>query len=337
MSGPVVRSGPPRQEGLGLVEIMVGLAISAILVAGILQIFLGSRHSYRVAEAGARMQESGRYAVQMLSDDLRMAGYTGCIGPDSLDSRLTPPDDYRWHVAAPLVGHAAAGSSWIPALPSLIAADALPGSDVVVVRGMARDALPANRSGKSADLTVESDTPVEIQAGDVLVASDCERGAVFLAEGTTDSGGRRRILHAGLNGHSYDGSTEVGRLQTTVYYVAANETGDPALFRRTLINDSGNPRMSDPQELVDNAERLEILYGVDTDSDGVANRYVTAQHVADMGNVVSIRFSLVLRSEDHLLGEPQTYHYHGQTHTADDRRLRRVFGSTIKLRNRGLL
>ena len=42
-----------QQRGLGLIEIMVALAISAVLLTGVIQIFLSSKMSYRVAEAGA--------------------------------------------------------------------------------------------------------------------------------------------------------------------------------------------------------------------------------------------------------------------------------------------
>jgi type IV pilus assembly protein PilW len=54
-----------------------------------------------------------------------------------------------------------------------------------------------------------------------------------------------------------------------------------------------------------------------------------------MNKVVSIRVSVVVRSmNDGLAAQPIDYKYNGATVTPTDRRIRRVFTSTIALRNR---
>jgi type IV pilus assembly protein PilW len=68
-----------RQHGLTLVEIMVALTISAVLVAGILQVFSGNRQTYRLQEGMARLQENARFALEFMAQDIRQAGYRGCI------------------------------------------------------------------------------------------------------------------------------------------------------------------------------------------------------------------------------------------------------------------
>ncbi|HMR72841.1 MAG TPA: PilW family protein, partial [Candidatus Saccharibacteria bacterium] len=51
-------------------------------------------------------------------------------------------------------------------------------------------------------------------------------------------------------------------------------------------------------------------------------------------NVFSVRISLVLRTaDDNLVEAPQPYTINGVTTTPTDRRLRRVFTTTIALRN----
>lgn len=59
-----------------MVEILVALALGLFLLAGILQILSSGRATYRLGEARARMQESGRYAIQHLAGELR-AGRSG--------------------------------------------------------------------------------------------------------------------------------------------------------------------------------------------------------------------------------------------------------------------
>src|SRR3990172_12930451 len=66
------------QQGLSLVELMVAISVGLILLAGVLQIFISSKQTYRVNDALARLQENGRYAMYLLSKDIRMAGFTGC-------------------------------------------------------------------------------------------------------------------------------------------------------------------------------------------------------------------------------------------------------------------
>jgi len=81
---------------------------------------------------------------------------------------------------------------------------------------------------------------------------------------------------------------------------------------------------------------MQILYGEDTDADGTPDYYVSAGTAGlNMDQVVSIRVTLLARSiDDNLAGQPVAYTYNGATTTPADRRLRRVFTSTIAVRNR---
>ncbi len=94
-------------------------------------------------------------------------------------------------------------------------------------------------------------------------------------------------------------------------------------------------------ELMPSVVNLQILYGVDGDAtDDVtrATRYVRADNVTDWGSVVAVRFALLIAS-----GEPiamdhdtQTYNLLNQVAVgaANDRQRRRLFSSTVLLRNR---
>ena len=84
---------------------------------------------------------------------------------------------------------------------------------------------------------------------------------------------------------------------------------------------------------------MQILYGEDTPIlsiyDGWANYYVPANNVVNWEKVVSVRVSLLVKSiDDNLAVQPLAYTYNGTTSTPTDRRLRRIFTTTIALRNR---
>lgn len=118
---------------------------------------------------------------------------------------------------------------------------------------------------------------------------------------------------------------------TAAYYTNATSTIvysiDNAVLRKNT-NGQNN-------ELIEGVENMQILYGEDTDADGGANYYVSANTVVNMDNVISIRISLLIRSlEDNIAAQPLAYTYNGATITPTDRRLRRVFNATIAVRNR---
>lgn len=91
-------------------------------------------------------------------------------------------------------------------------------------------------------------------------------------------------------------------------------------------------------ELIPDVDNMQILYGVDTDSDGSANRYVRINDVSDIDTIVSVRIWLLLRSQTATLtrSESVTYALAGVNHTYNDRFQRRVLYTTINLRNRTL-
>ena len=81
---------------------------------------------------------------------------------------------------------------------------------------------------------------------------------------------------------------------------------------------------------------MEILYGVDTDNDDAANFYVQPpMHVPDWAQVVSVRISLLVATIDNNLTTHRPFPLVSTAiNTPADRRFRRVFTSTIALRNR---
>ena len=346
-----------RQRGLGLIEIMVALAISAVLLTGVVQIFLSSKLSYRVADANARVQEGGRFAVNFISEDLRMAGYLGCFRSDIsiIENGLNSPSAFGWDLGKPLEGHDGDGGSWSPPLPAELVGRVLPGTDVVVSRGLASDGIrlvppyPSGGPGSAGQLFVNP-AGDNLSTADIVMVTNCRNGSIFQITNKQNAGGKINIVYSAGTGcggipggcvpgnddpklsYRYGADAEIARLRTSVYYVGNNAAGEPALFSMQL----GNNGALQPQELVAGVEDLQVLYGEDLNDNGIANRYARA-HEVNMENVVSVRYSLLLRSEDNITGEPQVYLYNGEEHTAADRRLRRVFGSTVKLRNRGIL
>lgn len=240
------------RRGFTLVELMVALAVSLFLLAGVSQVYLSSKQAYRVQDNIARIQESGRLAIGFLSHYLRVAGYRSSL-------RVS--------------------------------------SDQVFTAG-------ANQVVFGTDTTGQPDTvTVNFQSDGTMV--DCLGNPV--ADGF-------------LSRDTFQRST-AGELQ-------CRSQGNAATPTDTV------------QSLVGGIEDMQITYGVNQDSafPPVASEYMTAAQVTTANawdNVVSVRVTVLVQSpEDNVADAPQTYTFNGVTTTAADRRLRRVFTSTINLRNR---
>jgi type IV pilus assembly protein PilW len=62
-------------RGFSVIELLVAMTIGLILTVIIAQLFVSTRQTYTAQEEQARMQESGRFALEMLARELRQAGY----------------------------------------------------------------------------------------------------------------------------------------------------------------------------------------------------------------------------------------------------------------------
>ncbi|MDO6452961.1 PilW family protein [Neptunomonas phycophila] len=63
------------QAGFSLIELMVALVLGLVLMGAVVNSFLSSSQTYRVQEALSRSQESARFALEIIGQELRMAGF----------------------------------------------------------------------------------------------------------------------------------------------------------------------------------------------------------------------------------------------------------------------
>ena len=148
--------------------------------------------------------------------------------------------------------------------------------------------------------------------------------------------------------------SEIMKVVSKTYFVGIPAGGgEPSLY---VQQDGGVP-----QQLVEGIENMQILYGVDTNGDGAPNRYFSADDVPDVDGdsdsvfdgVVSVKISLLARTPEAMPGINRTVaDYANLTYNmvspatpitidpipvdaaSTDRRMRKVFNMTIKIRNK---
>lgn len=81
------------QAGLTLVEIMVSLTLGLIVLLAVGSVYVGSRQTYRVQEENARIQEAGKYALEVIGRSFRQAGADAEMNynPTALTLECAPP------------------------------------------------------------------------------------------------------------------------------------------------------------------------------------------------------------------------------------------------------
>ena len=327
-----------------MVEILIALVISLFLLGGIIQVYVTNKSTFAFTDAISRIQENGRFALDTMTQDLRMAGFFGCaiFDPEDTENIVNNLDP--------------TGTGYDPNLHDFILAgviqgtegDGLNGSDSVTLRGSKPGQLnvqPPFNVDTSANIFVTANDTVDPE--DIVMISNCRGADIFQVTNTTENvaANQMAVVHntgtgepgnynpdncKGGNAHclsqSYGADAALFELQTVTYSIAAGASGEPALWR----SENGTNL-----ELIEGIEQMQVLYGLDTDDDDFPNQYVTIDNVPNTFDVMSVRLMLLIRSDNGSGAEAnQVYNFNGASITAGDTRLRQVFTTTIALRNR---
>ena len=342
-----------RNRGFGVVELMVAMAISLLLLGGVVTLFTSSKTTYERVEHLSRIQETGRFALEAMMRDIRSAGYIGCARTSTFTNTLNTPTELAWDFADAIRGFDyQSGTTWSPALPGSMTspANGLSGSDAIVLRVPAaadtsatlrltdKMALP---TGTLSIAPVAATATAPLKNGQVVMLADCHARAVFaissyskttgvIDHGTGTPGSEGPGNASNDLGHAFEMNSQVVPVRTVAYYIGTS----PVTGRTGLWRIAG---AAAAEELVEGVERMELRFGEDTSGDRIADTYNTAGGVADWANVMTVSLALLVRSTDEYGGErdAKTYTLLDQTFTApNDRHVRQVFVTTATLRNR---
>jgi type IV pilus assembly protein PilW len=257
-----------QQCGYTIIELMIAITISLIILASLVAIFANNSRTRVEIERANQQTENGRYALQLITDDLHNAGYLaefnpGCVnGTCPLPTPAAKPDPCDTSVAGlngalPLAvqgydnGAPPASPTWSC---TSVSADLRPGTDILVVRHASTCAVGS--AGCDPNL-----------AGDAYFqASDCNNVAE-LASGNVATYYVLDTNAASFTLHQKDCVTLANQYQyrTNIYFVANNDNagdGIPTLKRAELGLGGGNTFSIVP--LVEGIENLQIEYGLDT-------------------------------------------------------------------------
>ena len=311
----------PRRSmaGVSLIELMIAMTLGLIVLAALVSVFANSSAARSEMERSARQIENGRYAMEILTDDLRHAGFYG----EATIKAGVPTSAAPGTLAVPLtIGLPAAlpdpcstlSTDWFSAL--LIAVqgydlglgvpgtctlpNAKPNEDVLVVRRVA---------------TCEAGVgtcPIVVAGQPYFQVSKCATETPLTP---FTMGASASVPAPTFTLHMKDCATVAGVRQYFVrmYYISTDNGSGvavPTLMRREF---TGGGFVTVP--LVEGIEEFNVEYGIDTDGDGAPDGYAAdpstwagpatgcvpaggCTPIKNWGNVVSVRLYILARNID---------------------------------------
>lgn len=268
-----------RIEGYSLLELMIAISLSLFLSMGMINIFMHSKNIYRLTQNLGTLPTKARMAFYLLSHDIRMAGFIGCVSlidALSLNSGLTGDTSLVvWHK-----GHTTANVS----LPKL--AGYQKDSDAILIQFLDPNTFPIKEAKSSYIVLAHRKF---FRPRDILLISDCQHAELI----------HWNNIHLSYN---YQMGSEIGFFNKIIYYIAdtgrMSETGQRiyALYRRNL-----NQSFFKPVELVEGIKRMSIRLGMKNVNGTLY--YKNANEVKIWTDARSVEIRLLLTDADQLQRE----------------------------------
>jgi type IV pilus assembly protein PilW len=309
------------QAGLTIVELMVAITVGLLVVLAATALLLSTKTAYLFQDEGARLQETGRYAIDSITRTVRQAGYE------------------NWDSGATAI-----------LMPPEISAN---------IAGLDASSL------KERDIGMDAPLSKSVNGSDVLAVR-------FVGSGT-GAGGDGTLLNCAGFGVAAPIDLEADR-GWSIFYIATDKSGEPELrckyFGKTSWNTEaiargiesfqvlygvdtdadGVPNQFFTATAINKLDSLLVLEGPN-----VAMRALDKNRRTHWKMVVTIKIAMLVRSGSGARADAQAHEYdlfgkdYADLNAATDigtrvdevgmpaathSRHRKVFASTIQLRNR---
>lgn len=360
-----------NQSGFTLLEVLVALVLGIGILTAAISMQVQHRKGFKLTSNKLGMQTNAKFAFEFIGQTLRSAGGMGCRNSIELAGPAKTMDDSCFgtvclNLADPTIsyadfrpgrevlGYQSLGASLSPTLSNAFTfvtnSDNNDNSDVLTVSGGYGEvynlekgsSIAPTDSGFQLDLTDVNQVRLINKHYGMLTS--CEGAKIFQVVSSNTEIGTGLISWAGQLGARSEQTVANGdrrefrRAAVVTYFVGQFPLGDitgvPTLYQDI---DGVSTR------LIEGVEELQLLFGY---SDGastdrnVANRFDTADNIADWSQVISVRIGLIMRSVEPVFETDQTQSIslacaNGYTQSPKtDRYARSTYCAEVTLRNR---
>lgn len=334
-------------SGYSLLELLIAMTLGIFVIGATLHFFETTRKTQKVQNELSEIRENAQFALDVIKEDIQMAGFYGCAtrwDESSLSNVLNDQDNFKWNFSQALTGsefsyddNASPQKSWNPPLDSSILPSLTNNTlwgDTITIRYADRHEFNiVAQSNSTAPIEISSDN--DIKQNDYVLATDCEHSSIFQKTNLHNTvAARKNIEHTAVAssasfagnssngiGKRYPDTAKLLKLKSMTYFIKASPEGIPTLYRRNSTRNS--------EQVISGITDMQIQYGVDSDEDDAIDAYYTANEVETNGwwdNVLIVK--LWLKAEGYADGSTTKANF--SNHSGIEYEL----SSAINLRNR---
>jgi len=353
-----------KQKGFSLIELMLAMVLGLMLIGGMFTVFTGGLRSSELNQTMARLQSNARFALDMISSDVRMAGFQGCASQRSATLKISTATSPTANLEQTAInGFVVGASSWTPAKPSGYTPPTGVGAPIAGTHALLVQyaALPGNTlkssmSGRNDQIAI-SGNAASLFAGDYALISNCDSADLFKIASLSGSGDDQLVQPDESLSQAYAfrlDAVQVTRIMpfvSALYYIGStertNNAGDAirALYLQTFPYDLVN---NPPVELIEGVDQLQLSFGVRQPDNsqsfhapgdaGLISRNVD---IIDLGLLMSSNKRLQTNAVDtvyYVANQPLSAVNAASANTPGvypkDSRMRLPINSRVKIRNR---
>ena len=262
-----------RQTGLSLVEVMIALAIGMFLLLGLSSLLVAnSQTSQELNKTGSQI-ENGRFAIQLLSDDIHLAGFLGTYSP--VGATWTIPDpcasalanlgfsnfsNVAAAVTVPVAVYGYVGADTLPTTCTSggtpVISNRLAGTGVLVIRRVSTTSVAAASAPVAPYLQVSTCPDSLIDTVPLVFAT---ANANFTLR-------QRDCLSTNL--------APAREYKVHIYYVSScSDCGNDTIPTLKLAEFKNGAFTT--SSVVEGIENMQLDYGIDMDGDGAVDCYTS--------------------------------------------------------------
>lgn len=281
-----------NSRGFTLVEWLVAMLLGLFLLAGVFTVFVMSRSSSEDAFDQSELQENGRLAIRLISQDIKWAGFFGAYTGQStqVGSSLSLSAGSIVPASSDCLDERSVGSLpsnagpirglWVSRVSTtkglagfacILAADRVANSDVISIKRLVGRPIPASEG---------------LDTNRFYMAANSQEARII-------KGSETRPLFGANN------ESQIWEYQHYIYYLS-QEDGIPVLRKRYLTVNGGSALIGGA--MAEGVEHMVMMYGVDDSlvPDGRIDRYMSTDQMTTQrwneGRVLGARLFLLIRA-----------------------------------------
>ena len=291
-----------REAGFSIIELMIAITLGLMVLAGLSALFANASAARNELERNSRQIENGRFAIELLGDDLRIAGFYGELNVRALPAPPPPgplrdpcsllPADWSAAITVAVFGYDNGAGA-----PGCIPANLKPNTDILVVRRVATcEAGAAGCAALAAGVAYFQTS----RCSDQIAALGATPYRIGLHGSTTWDMMKKTCLPAV--------TTAPRAYVVHIYYIATDNGNGLPIPTLTRLDFNGAGFTALP--MVEGIEWFNLEYGIDPDGDGSPDGYsadpnaftiagcTTCSALENWTNIMTVRINLLARNID---------------------------------------